>query len=65
MITAGYQAVESLYAYCMGIEQKLASCEVKKTACFTNFSQKVVMDYRNSKLENKDYLSLRLKLKTI
>lgn len=64
MIAAGYQAVDSLYAYCMGIQQKLTSCEIKKTSCFANFSQKVVMDYRNSKLENKDYISLRQKLKT-
>lgn len=55
LLAASYQSVESLYAYCLGVEQKMKASEAKKNEIFVTFNYKVVMDYRQSKLEKKDY----------
>lgn len=41
----------------------MKACEMKKYEIVVNFNQKVVMDYRNSKLDKRDYELLRQKLK--
>lgn len=43
----------------------MVAYDIKKISLLTNFSQKVVMDYRQSKIDIKDFESLRQKFKQI
>jgi hypothetical protein len=62
---AEYEALNSLYTYCSIVGQKMSGYELRKTGVFSSFGQKVVMEYRQSSLNTKDYLLLRQKLKNI
>jgi hypothetical protein len=62
---AQYQAVDSLTTYLSVIEQKFKGFQASKSNRFSNFSRKVVMDYRMTLLDKKDYLGLRAKVKEL
>lgn len=65
LLSAGYQAVDSLNAYCAGLREKMLGCEGRKVEVFGGFSGKVVMDYRGSKADRRGYEELRLRMRNL
>lgn len=56
--------MESLYAYCLGIKEKMASAG-RRAEVFVGFTHKVHMDYRQSKLDRRGYEELRQRMKAL
>lgn len=50
MISASYQSLNSVYIYLQVIQEKLNCSLVRKTENLSNFTEKIVMDFRHSKL---------------
>jgi hypothetical protein len=65
VLAAQYQAVDSLYTYLNMVELKFRVFQVSKGNKFSNFNQKVVMDYRMTLFNQKDYFMLRGNLKSL